>query len=49
MPLKRNADEALADAPGVQQRSVVLRRTGNEVPMQEGRDLWWHELTDGER
>ena len=48
VPLKRNADEALADAPAVR-HSVVLRRTGNEVPMQEGRDLWWHELTDAER
>ena len=49
VPLKRNADEALADAPGVK-RAVVLRRTGNEVPMQEGRDVWWHELVaDGER
>ena len=43
VPLKRNADEALADAPGVE-HAVVLRRTGNEVPMQEGRDVWWHEL-----
>ena len=22
---------------------LVLRRTGNEVPMTEGRDVWWHE------
>ena len=43
VPLKRNADEALADAPGVK-HAVVLRRTGNEVPMQDGRDEWWHEL-----
>jgi acetyl-CoA synthetase len=43
VPLKRNADDALADAPGVK-RVVVLRRTGNEVPMEEGRDAWWHEL-----
>jgi acetyl-CoA synthetase len=47
VPLKRNADEALADAPGVK-RAVVLRRTGNEVPMQEGRDAWWHELVADE-
>ena len=32
-------------APGVQ-ASVVLRRTGNDVPMQDGRDHWWHELED---
>ena len=47
VPLKRNADEALADSPGVK-RSIVLRRTGNEVPMQEGRDDWWHDLVAGE-
>jgi len=47
VPLKRNADEALADAPAVR-HAVVLRRTGNEVPMQDGRDLWWHELTEAE-
>jgi len=44
--LKKTADEAMADAPGVR-TSVVLRRTGNEVPMQEGRDVWWHDAIDG--
>ena len=43
VPLKKTADEAMADAPGVQ-HCVVLRRTGNDVPMQDGRDHWWHEL-----
>jgi acetyl-CoA synthetase len=47
VPLKRNADEALADAPGVK-HAVVLRRTGNDVPMQERRDAWWHELVADE-
>jgi acetyl-CoA synthetase len=47
VPLKRNADEALESSPTVRQ-AVVLRRTGNEVPMQEGRDSWWHELAEGE-
>jgi acetyl-CoA synthetase len=47
VPLKRSADEALADAPGVK-HVVVLRRTGNEVPMTEGRDEWWHELVADE-
>src|SRR5688500_1891078 len=42
VPLKRTADEAVADCPGI--RSVlVLRRTGGDVPMTEGRDVWWHE------
>jgi acetyl-CoA synthetase len=44
VPLKKVADEAMADAPGVTS-CVVLRRTGGDVPMQEGRDHWWHERT----
>jgi len=43
VPLKRTADDAMAAAPGVK-RSLVVRRTGNEVPMIEGRDAWYHEL-----
>ena len=27
---------------------VVLRRTGNDVPMQEGRDHWWHDVATDE-
>jgi acetyl-CoA synthetase len=46
VPLKRTADEAMGDAPNVG-ACVVLRRTGNDVPMQEGRDHWWHELAEG--
>src|SRR4029078_12623769 len=40
--LKRTSDEALANSPTVK-RVLVLRRTGNDVPMTEGRDVWWHE------
>ena len=47
MPLKRTADEALESAPTVK-KAIVLRRTGNEVPMQEGRDVWWHEAATDE-
>jgi acetyl-CoA synthetase len=46
VPLKAVADEAMADAPGVRS-CVVLRRTGSDVPMDDGRDHWWHELEDG--
>jgi acetyl-CoA synthetase len=42
VPLKRNADDALADAPTVR-HAVVLRRSGNEVPFDESRDVWWDE------
>jgi acetyl-CoA synthetase len=41
--LKRIADEAIKRAPIVE-HVVVYRRTGHEVPMEEGRDMWWHEL-----
>jgi len=41
--LKDSVDRALGATPGVE-HVVVLKRTGNDVVMQEGRDLWWHEL-----
>ena len=47
VPLKTTADTAMADAPSVR-ASVVLRRTGNDVPMREGRDHWWHALEEAE-
>ena len=47
VPLKRTADEAVAGSPTVE-KVLVLRRTGNEVPMTEGRDHWWHELATDE-
>ncbi len=43
VPLKQNADEALEDTPTIQ-NSIVVRRTGEDVPFQEGRDLWFHDL-----
>ncbi len=43
LPLKATVDEALAKSPSVQ-KCVVLRRVGVDVPMQDGRDYWWHEL-----
>ncbi len=43
LPLKETVDTALAKSPTVQ-KCVVLRRVNNTVPMQEGRDVWWHDL-----
>jgi acetyl-CoA synthetase len=43
VPLKQTADDAMAAAPGVR-RCLVVRRTGAEVPMQDGRDTWFHDL-----
>ncbi len=45
LPLKETVDEALAKSPTVG-KCVVLRRVGNDVNMQPGRDYWWHELMD---
>jgi acetyl-CoA synthetase len=48
VPLKQNADAALARSPGVRE-VVVLRRTGGDVEMRDGRDRWWHDLVAAER
>ncbi|MFZ5828678.1 MAG: acetate--CoA ligase [Planctomycetota bacterium] len=45
IPLKANVDAALEKSPTVQ-KCVVVRRTGCEVTMEEGRDFWWHELME---
>jgi acetyl-CoA synthetase len=42
VPLKRNVDDALARCPTVE-HVIVVRRTGNPVPMSEGRDVWYHD------
>ncbi len=42
--LKSNADEAVKGT--CVEKVVVVRRAGNEVKMQEGRDVWWHEVTE---
>jgi acetyl-CoA synthetase len=45
VPLKANVDAALERCPGVSQ-VIVVRRTGGEAVMTEGRDRWYHELVD---
>lgn len=42
VPLKKNADAALAKCAG-DEKLLVVRRTGNDVPWTEGRDFWLHE------
>ena len=39
---KSIADAALKECP-VTEHCLVLRRTGANVPMNKGRDVWWHE------
>jgi acetyl-CoA synthetase len=44
VPLKANVDGALKSGGCKSVESVVVvRRTGEQVPMQAGRDHWWHE------
>jgi acetyl-CoA synthetase len=43
VPLKKNVDHAMRETPSVKD-VVVVRRTGETVPMQSGRDHWYHEL-----
>ena len=44
VPLKVNADKAAAIASGVVKKILVVRRTGANVAMTEGRDVWLHEI-----
>ena len=46
VPLKVNADAAVADSPSVE-RVVVYRRTGGDVPFDDSRDVWWHDVVEG--
>jgi acetyl-CoA synthetase len=41
VPLKNNVDHALSGGTSVE-RVIVFRRAGNEIHMEEGRDVWWH-------
>src|SRR5580765_4183181 len=42
IPMKRTADEAVAESPSVR-HVIVHRRTGADIPWTPGRDVWWHE------
>ena len=41
VPLKNNVDHALSGGTSIK-RVIVFRRAGNEIHMEEGRDVWWH-------
>ena len=42
VPLKANTDEALKRCAG-NEKVIVVRRTGGQVAMTPGRDVWYHE------
>jgi len=41
--LKKIADEAMAHTPSLQ-TAIVIKRTGQDVNMESGRDYWYHDL-----
>ncbi|MCB1231102.1 MAG: acetate--CoA ligase [Verrucomicrobiae bacterium] len=43
--MKANADKAIGKTPSVE-KILVVKRTGAEVEMTEGRDVWWHEALE---
>ena len=46
--MKETADEALAECPTVENVIVFPRIRQADVPMQEGRDIWWDDFVDGQ-
>jgi acetyl-CoA synthetase len=44
-PLKAAVDEAVLECPDVE-KVLVVRRTGQDVAWNEGRDVWWHDVVD---
>jgi acetyl-CoA synthetase len=47
VPLKKSADDAIGRTSSVQ-HCVVVKRTGDEVAWDEGRDHWYHDLVEGQ-
>jgi acetyl-CoA synthetase len=45
--LKPNADAGVEGAASIE-HVLVVRRTGQEVPWNADRDVWWHELVDAQ-
>jgi acetyl-CoA synthetase len=44
VPLKKTTDTAVAECPTIEKVIVVRRREEDEVTMQEGRDVWYHDV-----
>ncbi len=47
IPVKAVVDEALETCTTIE-TVISLKRTGTEVTMVEGRDLWWHDAIEGQ-
>jgi acetyl-CoA synthetase len=46
--LKAATDKALSEGGGTIEKVIVFRHTGLDVPMKAGRDLWWHDVVQGQ-
>jgi acetyl-CoA synthetase len=46
IPIKGIVDEALESCPTVK-KCIVFKRTGEDVNMKDGRDIWWHDAIKG--
>jgi len=47
VPVKNLVDEALTKCTTIE-KVIVLQRSGGPVEMKAGRDLWWHEVIEGQ-
>ncbi|MBK6266555.1 acetate--CoA ligase [Marivirga sp. S37H4] len=48
IPVKAVVDEAIEKTSGIVESVIVYKRTGDEVEMKAGRDIWWHEAIKGQ-
>ena len=46
IPIKAIIDEAVAKCDSIE-TVIIKKRTGDKIPMKEGRDFWWDELCKG--
>ena len=44
--MKENADEGVKETKV--EKVIVVKRASNEIPWQDGRDLWWTDLVKNE-
>jgi acetyl-CoA synthetase len=42
VPLKKNVDDALKGNDTPVEKVITFRRTGQDIHIEEGRDVWWH-------
>jgi acetyl-CoA synthetase len=43
--VKDNADQAVAGVESIE-HVLVVKRTGDDIPWTDGRDVWWHDTVD---